>query len=489
MTSVGWWAGYPPYATCSIRPRAGNGSARAAPNQAVLALQRAAGNRAVTDLVHRAAGRTLQRAPAAPAPVAMPAGTQAQIDLYVELQSATPDVARVTALATAVVNGGQSLNWINPQNGDLLLGVAAKMNTDPTTAALQALVAAGASVAARDGRGRNALHYAAYGGRQMNAQYLIGAGVAVESRDNAGWTAYDVASAAGQHALAAHLAPLVAAAPGGRDPRELDLAPGPHSATEILAAATKSMDPLVHWGQLKAMYDELYRYDDLRPILDVAALEARTSRAVNPAALRIYLSDDDSAFRLRAGGGHGSYNDMDKRAGPGQPITQKREGTITTGGVRAAASGISGENVMLGTLIHELTHHAAMKVSGNNVIPIQRGNVTQLKSYLAGYRADASRPTSALAPLTQHVREVGFERIHGYQSLATKLPEIIVRAPQTLIETGQLAEQAIPGIIGHFRNTFLPAVRAFTAGHANSAQLQRSPRPVVPTSPSAVAPR
>ena len=334
-----------------------------------------------------------------------------------------------------------------------------------------------------DSRGRTALDHAARGNKPNNITALDALGVDVDAADAAGWTAYDVAVAGGFKAASVQLAGLMRTAnPIGPDPEALPPIVGPRTTPAILAAATKSMDPSMGPAQLRAMYDALYAYEDLRPILDIAAVEAIQSRATDPNALRIFLSDNDSTMLLRNAYPYGSYNDLDQRTSGA--ITQKLEGTVTVGGSREKTESggqevASKARTMLGTLIDELTDHAARKIFDNNAVPVDKNDHVGLQLYLAAYREDSVRwIDEALAPGTSAARKVGFEDIEGgYGKLHLQLQEIIVRAPQSLVQFGEVAEKALPSQIQYFRTQFLPRATQFVNTHAQTGQLQNPNAP------------
>lgn len=366
----------------------------------------------------------------------------------------------------------QSLNHavFNGRGGVIdrtLLGIAASWNENMT--AINYLTGKGANINYQDAaNGRAPLHRAAYKGHVPTITAMVGAGADVNQADATGWTPYDVAVASGQKPAQTALAGFVTAG-GGADPRALQLpnAGGPNTVPEILAAATKSMNPALGPPQILALYQELYNYSDFRPILEIAALEASPSRAVDDNALRISISDNDSTLPLRSAYPHGSYNDVTTEAGV------KQEGTVTLGGDRAASANASSGRVFIGTLIHELTHHAANKVFGNNAVPVPNNDVTALELYLAAYHTDSKRfLDNAIAPATSEARTIGFEQIEGgYNKVYLKLQEIIVRAPQTLAMFGRIAEDALPAQVNYYRNVFLPRARAFIGTHAQAGNL------------------
>ena len=355
-----------------------------------------------------------------------------------------------------------------------ILHIAARYRREPDLVGY--LLTKGADVQAPDARGRTPLHAAARTGKTDSARLLVRSfGANPLATDQAGWTAYDVAVAAGFKACAVYLAgELRLTNPTGPDPEAPPgLAPGPNTTPAILAAATKSMDPGMDAVAIRKMYEDLYTYQDLRLILDIAALEAVQSRADDPNALRIFLSDSDNVTPLRSGGGYGSYNDTTQVTKG--VVTHKLEGTATLAGkIPAEHQGGKGvevasqDRMVLGNMIHELTHHAARKVFGNSAIPLEPGNLKSLELYLAAYREDSVRWVDTdLAPGTTAAREVGFDQVESYQqSLVQPLQEIIVRAPQTLVQYGAVAEKALPSQLAYFRGVFLPAAEKFVLHHS-----------------------
>lgn len=401
------------------------------------------------------------------------------------------DVSEIRALA-------QNDPVLNRKSGDKNLIHIAAENRDIDM--LRALVDQGADLTAKDNRGENALHFACKDGTDdaVLAKYLLdGLGDRAAEPNDLGKTALHLAATNNLPAVARemltnknqHLFNI----PDNTELRPLEYAIGKSDTSqceqvfyaadptldETAPPASGAGDPSVvdtlMWmthvqshdefpdGFLRNMLTDLYDDPTLRPVLEIAARDGIGGRAkANPGdrqGLRLLMSGSVGSV---GGGGMGNYMTEGNRLNFG-------------GKQKANEAGGYGEwtDAVKGTLIHELSHHAAAVAFKNDGLPVHKAdhgpgnNTDEETAYIAAFETDVKQ-SSHLA-ITDEEKEIVrsiSSRLQPYQN-DLQLPgrtfsgrenmqlELIVGVSQAIAQFGEpLVKKLYPNFTTYFEDTF-----------------------------------
>lgn len=211
-----------------------------------------------------------------------------------------------------------------------------------------ALLGAGAKLNEVNGDGQTPLHLAALTGNASGAERLILGGADVNVKDNRDWTAYDACLASTKTNVEKVFYDNAKASP-----KFVPKTPNP-SIVDILVQATMSEEKGQE-GKIREMYEKMYADENLRPILELAAVDAQQDRdPPNPGGVRIFLSNGPATGRLFAApswdtGGSGAFDENANTF----LLTGKPDAFTDPNGV----------------LIHEMTHMATRKMYGKDTVP------------------------------------------------------------------------------------------------------------------------
>ncbi|MBI1170778.1 hypothetical protein GC209_05205 [bacterium] len=376
-------------------------------------------------------------------------------------------------LTLAAKNGGTALHEIFGARKD------ADEDKATQTRLTNYLLTAGAAIDHQDAMGMTCLHLACLDGNPGAVTALLAAGANESLTDARGWTAKDVvtattkplAEAAYAAASAANLErPLVGDAEVSVD------------TVEILMRATKCENP-EDVARVRGMFENLYADPALRPMLQLAALDAANARTTaeegdTETGLRIFVAKDQQVGLL--------YNSA---AIPRKvPAIQSPRGAYeeTSHVVMFGAGAVEG-HFSAGTLIHELTHACARILYGKDDIPFEAPEGGYLDAggklrtdlpappYVEAILADARQsallcadnPDEAKIHMTLFGRMDGGYKTRGDKAL---LQEYLVSVPQLIAEFGVDAVRKVaPGLTDYFTISFSEACTAKAESEAYEA--------------------
>lgn len=318
---------------------------------------------------------------------------------------------------------------------------------------LRSLLANGADIRATNAKGQTAVHLAAFGGKVGCMQELAFHPDFANANvpDGRGWTPTDMATAAGQTALEDFMFDQGhATAENLLTPQEEQQ--GDLSTIDILVKASKWEAPVDDDGnptetameteqRVRDMFTDLYRQPEFRTVLDIAAADALGSRSDPKKALRIYLNfNSDFAGTLTGKGGKGAFDD--------------RSNTLVLAARRDATE-------LKGTAIHEMTHHAADMVFGNQAVPYDDENSNEAVAYRQAIEDDFRVGQKFLGSPEKDIAYTIGGRMNEYRRAnlgAKRLPmlqEYIVGVPQVIAEHGlEYAQKVAPNLTNFFGNEF-----------------------------------
>ena len=390
--------------------------------------------------------------------------------------------------------------WLNTQLGDKsLVHVAAEGRH---TAVLQELVNKGADIKAVDGKGNNALHYACTDGTDdlVLANYLMGQlGKDAANHNQDGRTALHEAAYNNLPSITGMLLRSPEAhrfdIPDETDTRPIDRAIGRSNVStceQEFYAVDPSLDPtgpgianpsvvqMLSWmtrsqspgdfppGFMEGLYRDMYADPILRPVLEIAARDGAGSRSLaqgGPQAFRINVSNNEGAF---GAGGMGNYMPEGNR--------------LNVGGKQNAGKS-DGKGYWLdsvkGTLIHELTHHAATVAYDNDGLPVPKGtgqnanDPTAVQNYVDAFEKDVklnshlavtdeektirTNISSRLSTYAKGLDLGGASR--NYTASENLMLEIIVGVSQAIAQFGRpLVEKMYPSLVAHYESEFNAAI-------------------------------
>jgi len=328
---------------------------------------------------------------------------------------------------------------------------------DPTVA--RALIGAGAKLTDKNVKGQTAVHLAAFGGKTECMKELAKEGDFDTGNvaDKRGWLPIDMATAAGKTATEDYLFTSGKATPKKAltQAEETNLDTVKMTSVDILVKASKFEGPTDDKGQptetpqdtenrVRELFTKLYAQPEFRSVLDLAAADAMGKRDDPRKALRLYFNfNSDFAGTLTGKGGKGAFDD--------------RSNTLVLGGKYA-------EKELLGTMIHELTHHAADMVFGNQAIPYDDEDSETAKAYRKAIGDDHGVATKFLGEPEKSISYTLGGRMNEYRraNLGEKrlplLQEYLVGIPQVTAEHGkEYAQKMAPNLFAFFNGEFKDA--------------------------------
>jgi hypothetical protein len=307
------------------------------------------------------------------------------------------------------------------------------------------LAANGANLDAKNKAGQAGLHLAAMNGLTKNIEKLLTSGANAALTDKRGWKAIDMAVASGKveteqaffTAQAAQNAKLV------KDNE------GRFSTIEILMRATRFEDTNDR-NNIETMYKELYADPLMRPILDLAAVDAAGDRRPPQLATG---NDRGGGLRLFvANGTKDSVGSLYNATDIGKS-TPPAAGYDHEANVLLMAAGTTKN--LKGEMIHELTHMAARAACNKEAIPAadQKAKTDYLKAI---QETVASMHLTTDDPAEARVRELMSGRMASYAGRMGDtglLQEFIVGIPQMIVEFGEPAvRKHAPDLFNYFKD-------------------------------------
>jgi GTPase Era involved in 16S rRNA processing len=221
----------------------------------------------------------------------------------------------------------------------------------------------------------------------------------------------------------------------------------PQILTDALVSSLShiAFDSKAHEQAFTALFD----IPELAPLLELASFAVLGLHA-NPAnsnRLRIFVSPESACVDDLS-----MYEDERNAFG----VCYLEENKILLGGKRVASAvdGVQPEQLLAGTLIHELTHFIANDMFHNSARPY--AGKTQAQQKFAVVREDAKKSTHPL------IQAAFTEPYTPEQTDA----ELIVRIPQLIawkMGVTNLAQKAAPLLYQHFVEEFLPLCREHLA--------------------------
>ncbi len=309
-----------------------------------------------------------------------------------------------------------------------------KQQAEAQSAGLKHLIKAGAGLDKQNKKGFTPLHFASLNGIDDAAEQLIDSGADTTLKDARGWSAYDTCLASTKTGVEKIFYDKDKASP------ELEMPDDPASVVDILMKATLSEDPEL-LPTLRKKYERMYADPALRPMLEMAALDAMQPR--NPpeeGGVRIFAANAPNTGRLFAAptwqtGGQGAYDE--------------KANTFLM-------SGKPDRDPMEGTLVHEMTHMVTRKMYGDETIPCPDGDDDALKAYKDAIVADVRLMN--MMSLTDEAEVRIKDRICGRMDTYARrggdqqlLQEFIVSIPQLIAEYGgEVVARYAPNLMAFF---------------------------------------
>lgn len=372
------------------------------------------------------------------------------------------------------------------ENGDspMHFAVRRRRDDDPIAArnqarTVEALIINGADPNATDKDGRTAAHWSALNNNTDALELLYGRGGRFDVTDKRGWTPYEFSVGSTKVEAEEWFY-----GKGQPNPPGVNAVSPSLSSVDALMKAVKCEDPS-HVAKVQTALTELYGNPDLRPVLDLLALDLLSPRDPrNGGGLRIYIADFDTVSGL--------FNDP----------TKNMNGAYDDG-AHVSMVGANSSADFAGCLIHELTHAAARVAYGNNTQPFPNGQ----KDAYRQAATDDVRATTLLWPGDQKEDAVK-DRIsgrmdfyvlrYGDEAELKLMQEFVVSVPQLMAEFGS-AETAklAPNLTQYFRGPFAAACAAaandprFAAarGKLDNTNLIATAQPRQPAPPTRIVPR
>lgn len=245
--------------------------------------------------------------------------------------------------------------------------------------------------------------------------------------------------------------------------------PGQNMSTvDMIVWMTKTNNPeFFNDTVIRGMVQELYDDPSLRPVLEIAALDGfggrKTTNSGDRQAFQIFISDKTTGDQLGKGALGGFQAGNNSMTVDGRNNYEQGRG--------------SWRDTVKGTLIHELTHHAAKATFKNDAIPLPKleNGLTDPQAELAFVSAfEQDVKTSSHLAITPEEKEVVrclSSRMSSYaKSLETPhrnyLPketiqmEMIVGINQAVAQYGRpMVEKLFPTFTDYHDQTFVAAIQ------------------------------
>ena len=204
------------------------------------------------------------------------------------------------------------------------------------------------------------------------------------------------------------------------------------------------------------LYKKLYEdYPEFRSTMDLAALKTMGDRRNNK-ALRLFMINADSPGKVTLGGGSGAYDNKNESLALG--IDRPQE-------------------TLMGTMIHEMTHHAASKLYGNDAQPFRPTDTAIQKDYHKAIREMGTQSNMAFGPDERSLQWTMNGRLLDYsrkpKGTVMVNQEVIVGVPQILVEQGRdMLERRGGPLLEFWDKTFRVAIDNAVTTDPKSAKLK-----------------
>ena len=298
--------------------------------------------------------------------------------------------------------------------------------------ALTELIDGGANLDIPNSKGEVPMHLAALNGNGEAVEALITGGANAGLTDKRGWTPYDVSLASckpeAEKVFYDHLLASRTFVPKGPNP----------SIVDILEQVTFCEDPAQKAG-IRAMYAKLYADELLRPILELAAVDALQDRdPPDEGGVRMFVADADSTGRL--------FNKPEWKVG-GQGAFDQDANTFLIAGKPSKDS-------REGILIHEMTHMATRKMYGAATVPYAANDAAEEARYRDAIARDVKLMhlmTGEKGSAEERIKDRISSRMKDYTKNGDGdlLQEFIVGVPQLISEFGgEVVGRYAPSLMG-----------------------------------------
>ncbi|MEQ3707805.1 ankyrin repeat domain-containing protein [Tateyamaria sp.] len=318
--------------------------------------------------------------------------------------------------------------------------------------AVKALLAKGANVDMPNADGATALHLTSLNYNTELLEALFDANADVTVKDDRGWTPMDVSIGATSTVIEQTYYQR-----GKAVPTPMVLEGAPMSTIDILCQATLCEKP-EDIARVRTAYEEAFANPEMRPVLELVALDAARPRTPPDAGTRLFVADGgtaDSLIKRKDGdvqmGYRGGY---DKHAGVCHVSSD-------TGAVDFA-----------GVLMHELTHRAAHVACGPTVYPFDPTDEGARDRYVGAIEEDVKNMhlMSPSSPMEVEAQRCIMQRMQAYSLQPGEdggdpalLQEFIVSIPQLMASYG-------PEAVNRMAPNLSYAYAAFKNTCANAAK-------------------
>ena len=288
---------------------------------------------------------------------------------------------------------------------------------------------------AQNAKGQTVMHLAAWNGNAQALQKLFATTADVNKQDSRGWTALQVAIASTK--TEAEQAFYTA----NKAPNNDLVSTGQKSTIDILCDATLCENP-AHAQKVRDAYEYLYADDKMRPILDLAALDAAGKREPPGSGVRFVIADHENTGDLWNASGVGKLGARGALDDGANIVMVGAKKAISKDGKTTKWDATVED--FAGCLVHEMTHLATRIVHGKDVTPYDPKDPGRKQAYLDGIQ-DAVKKTNLLCPsnpMEKDILDRVSERMDHYITKPTSadhelLMEHIVSVPQLMAMYGE----------------------------------------------------
>lgn len=291
--------------------------------------------------------------------------------------------------------------------------------------ALAALLAAGANVDARNAKGATALHLTSTNYNTDVLERLFDAGADVTITDDRGWTPLQTSMGATSTIIEQTYFDK------GKAARTALCADDNQKTTiDLLCEATLCENPK-HAAKIRTAYEQAFANPEMRPLLELVALDAAMPRTPPDSGTRMFVADGATADTL-----------IQRKVG--QPAMGYRGGYDKHAGVVHVSGDTQGAD-FAGVLMHELTHRATQIVCGDRVLPFAEGDDLAKSAYVDAIEHDIKNMhlLSPSSPMETEVKRCIMGRMDAYANAFGEdggdpalLQEFIVSIPQLIASYG-----------------------------------------------------